>query len=290
MKWPGDPVAAATGPAWIAPLAVSYLGFQLIHFAVERARGNIAPDARSSTFWSYALFFPTLPAGPIKRYENFRAQAESAAPFDTDLFTKGVFRVAVGFAKKSVLAYPAYVWLDGWQGATESAVAAWLGVYCYFAYIYLDFSAYSDIAIGAAAMMGLRVEENFRWPIFASNPSEFWKRWHMTMTGFLRDYVFIPLGGSREGALQTAVNTIITMTLIGLWHGIAWNFLAWGLYHAALLLGYRVWRNILPTHRLGRPGRALGVLATFHLVGAGWILFDNPFRDALPLLRALAPF
>jgi alginate O-acetyltransferase complex protein AlgI len=287
VKWPGGLVAGAPGASWIAPLSASYLSFQLIHFAVERGRGNIAKRVRPETFVSYALFFPTLPAGPIKRYENFRAQAEAPASFDSGEFSAGLFRVALGFFKKLAIAQSCWVWLDGWGHADDSGLIALACCWLYFIFIYADFSGYSDIAIGTAKMMGLRVEENFDWPIFATNPSEFWKRWHKTLTGFVRDYIFIPMGGSRVAFWRIGLNTTVAMAAVGLWHGFAANFLAWGLYHAGLLLG---WRGIkrLTAHRLpDRAGRIVGCLVTANLVAVGWIFFDRPLDEAWTIIRAM---
>ncbi|MBZ0271575.1 hypothetical protein K8I61_06040 [bacterium] len=284
VKWPGFPWPAPEAD-WIAPLGVSYVTFQLIHYAIERGRGRVA-DEGAATFFGYALFFPTLAAGPIKRFGPWAEQArKSGRPATSDL-SVGAFRVAIGFLKKTAVAQTAYVALDGWADAGGPTLVAWGCAYLYFIYIYADFSAYSDIAIGTARMMGLRIEENFRWPILATNPSEFWKRWHMSLTSWLRDYVFIPLGGSKAGGARTIVNTVVVMAAIGIWHGFAWNFLAWGVYHALLLIAYRGVRRVLPLHAAPRIARVCGWAITFHLVAAGWILFDRPIEAAWPILKA----
>ncbi len=284
VKWPGGPGQTAPGSAWIAPLSASYLTFQLIHFAVERARGNIAAKVRPESFASYALFFPTLPAGPIKRFENYRAQAETPSAFDSGEFSAGLFRVALGFFKKLVIAQACFTLLDGWRGAGESVFITWACCWLYFIFIYADFSGYSDIAIGTAKMMGISVEENFDWPIFASNPSDFWKRWHMTLTGFVRDYVFIPLGGSRVTSWRIAVNTAMAMAAVGLWHGFAGHFLAWGLYHAGLLLAYRGVRRFIAPRLSEKACRLAGWFVTANLVAAGWLLFDKPLGEVWAMI------
>ncbi|MCB1153754.1 MBOAT family protein [bacterium] len=285
LPWLRD--AIPPDSVWITPLAVSYLAFQLLHFAVERRRRGLAQPVSADRFAAYNLFFPTLAAGPIKRYDFFAAQTDAKPAFDSGDFSAGLFRVALGFFKKLVVAQGALVALDGWRGAEASPLVAWGSAYLYYLYIYADFSGYTDIALGTARMMGYRVEENFRWPIFATNIQDFWRRWHITLTGFLRDYVYIPLGGSKAGLTRLVLATAATFGLIGLWHGIAWHFLAWGLFHAAALLMYRAIRNVLPSNEPSAMARLAGGLLTFHVVCVGWVLFDLPFDRALTVVAAM---
>jgi alginate O-acetyltransferase complex protein AlgI len=273
---------------WPDNLGLSYLVFCLIGLAVDRYRGLVGP-VRLADFWNWISFFPSFTAGPIRR---FAPLAKQFATGGGENFWWGVTRVIVGIFKRVVLVSltsPIADYLP--NPATRGWVDLVLGTYAYSLNIYLEFSAYTDIAVGAAAMLGYRIEENFRWPYLATNISAFWKRWHMSLTGWLRDYLFIPLGGSRRGLASTTINTVMVMAVIGLWHGFTPNYLWWGLYHAAGLLIYRAYTRLAHGgDRSVHPGRwrRFGAwFLTFHFVTLGWVLFACPLGRAVQVFVLL---
>jgi alginate O-acetyltransferase complex protein AlgI len=292
LLWTKWPTAAPGGAWWVAPLGVSYVTFQLLHYAVERYRGG-TPPADLASFTRFSLFFPSLAAGPIKRYPNFTAQEQRAIRFDGERIAWGVFRIALGLAKKLVLAQSLEPMVADFAQAgslSASAWRLWLATYAYTFQIYFDFSGYTDVALGLALVFGYRIEENFNWPYLARNASDFWKRWHMSLSSWVRDYLFIPLGGSRVPEGRVALNTLAAMSVIGLWHGLQLNFLAWGLYHALGLLVFRwftKWRARARARSAGWVGRAAAVLLTFHFVAIGWVFFANDLARALLVLQTM---
>jgi len=282
-------------PHLVAPLGISFLAFVLIHYLAEMHRGEAAP-ATPVEFVLWASFFPTVTNGPIRDYPTFAEDArESRRPTAEDL-AWGVGRIIVGLGKKFIIADamdPLIVGLLNPGGA-----AAWgilIGIYAYAVKIYFDFSGYSDMAIGAARMFGYRVPENFDWPYLQRNISDFWAHWHMTLTRFITRYVFIPLGGSRVSRPRVAFNTMVAMGISGLWHGAAWHFVAWGLYHGVGLVANRFFREGVGRLKRRSPrvaaffhhrpvhlaARALSVFVTFNFVAFGWVLFVLPISKAL---------
>jgi alginate O-acetyltransferase complex protein AlgI len=293
MAWARMPDLQPGHRWWLGPLGASYLAFQLIHFAVERFKGNLARTSAVS-FFNYATFFPSISAGPIKRMGNFLRQETGVSTFDRALFSEGVFRIAIGLFKKIVVAQSCQVFVEEFAATGATGPRLWVAVYAYAVQIYMDFSGYTDIALGLALLFGYRIEENFNWPYLATNPSEFWKRWHMSLTGWIRDYVFIPLGGSRVAQGRIAINTLITMIAIAIWHGTSGHFLVWGLYHATGLLAYRYWRmareKLFPNRGPSLWGKALGVFVTFHFVAIGWVFFANDLSRSFEILQVLFGF
>jgi alginate O-acetyltransferase complex protein AlgI len=276
------------------PLGISFFTFEFVHYLVDAHAGRLepppapagAPDnprpplpARLLKFLLFALFFPTLLAGPIKRYQQFGPPA--ASPREPEL-AAGLGRILIGLAKKVLFADTlALAAARLSQPELVTPAGLWLGMYAYAGQIYLDFSGYSDLAIGTALLFGYRVPENFDWPYRATSLQEFWRRWHISLSSWIRDYLFIPLGGSRRSRLRVAVNLLVVMALCGLWHGPAWHFVAWGLWHGTGLGLSRLWRLRFPPPERPGPMRRLGYgLLTFHFVCFGWILF------AAPTLRA----
>jgi alginate O-acetyltransferase complex protein AlgI len=261
------------------PLGISFFVFEYVHYLVELFRGTVTP-ARPGTLALFIMFFPTLICGPIKRYNQFHPE-ESAARFDAAAMNAGLQRIVVGLAKKTLVAdavapycTPILLHPERYDAAT-----LWLGVYGYAMQIYFDFAGYSDIAIGSARLFGYRVPENFDYPYLQPDIARFWRSWHMSLTSWITDYVYIPLGGNRRGELRGAWNRLVSMTLCGLWHGAALHFAVWGLYHGLALNAYRGWETLrtrLLGPRVGPPhpiGRAIGTLVTFHVVCIGWVLF-----------------
>jgi D-alanyl-lipoteichoic acid acyltransferase DltB (MBOAT superfamily) len=253
------------------PVGVSFFTFQAISYVVDVKRGVVEP-ASAIDAAAYLSFFPHLVAGPIVRAREFLPQL--AAPRDPQRVAvgSGVFLIALGLVKKVVIAdFLARTLVDPVfavpqaYGAGDTLLAA----YGYTAQIYCDFSGYTDMAIGLALLMGYVFPQNFRSPYRATGFRDFWRRWHMTLSRFLRDFLYIPLGGNRRGRLVTYRNLMITMVLGGLWHGAAWTFVLWGAFHGAGLV-----TEHLLGGRLSLP-RWLRWLVTFHLVVFGWILFRS---------------
>jgi alginate O-acetyltransferase complex protein AlgI len=261
------------------PLGISFFVFEYVHYLIEVFRGTIAP-ASLRQLALFIMFFPTLICGPIKRYNLFHPE-EAEARFDAAGASEGIRRIVIGLAKKTLVAdqvapfcTPILLTPDRY-----SSSMLWLGVYGYAMQIYFDFAGYSDIAIGTARLFGYRVPENFDFPYLQPNIARFWRAWHMSLTSWITDYVYIPLGGSRRGEARAAGNRLVSMTLCGLWHGAAVHFAAWGLYHGIALNAYRAWQRVR-VRLLGWPaepatavGRLAGMVVTFHVVCIGWVLF-----------------
>lgn len=259
----------------ILPVGVSFFVFQAISYIVDVHRGDAAAEASPLNVVVYITFFPHLAAGPIVRAAHFVPQV-AGRPDPTKIpFVMAGLLILGGLFKKVVIANEIGtgivepVFRDP---AAHGAADAWLAVYGYAAQIWCDFSAYSDIAIGCAALLGYHFPRNFDQPYRATTLSEFWRRWHISLSSFLRDYLYVPLGGDRCGTRRTAINLMIVMGLGGLWHGASWTFLFWGLLHGTGLVVERAlgWRSTA-----GAPLglRVLRGLVVFHLVCAGWILF-----------------
>ncbi len=216
-------------PSIAAPLGISYVTFGLVHYLVERSRGTVRqlplPD-----FALFVAFFPTIVAGPIKRVDAF-AEDLRERPVTPDMaeLAYALARITVGLAKKLVVADTISALVPPLrEAAHQHPFTLLVAVYAYALQIYFDFAGYSDMAIGIARLFGFRIMENFNWPYLQRNIAEFWGHWHISLTKFITGYVFIPLGGSREGRLKTVRNTMVAMALSGLWHGAAWHFVVWG--------------------------------------------------------------
>jgi len=272
------PTSAAT--AIIPPLGISYFTFKLMHYAIETARGTIT-DRSLDKFFAYVFLFPIFTAGPIERYDHFLAHLAPAP--DRDAIAAGLTRIAIGLIKVTILA-PLITPhnLPGNIPASAHdllAVAAHVSIWRTWAFViltylqeYVNFSAYSDIAIGASLLFGIRIMENFNWPVIATNISDFWRRWHMTLSGWCQTYVYMPVM-ARTRSIVLA--TIATFVLIGLWHGVALTWLAWGLFHAAGVTVYASWARVArrwPWYRQSRQNayRFLGVPVTFAFVSASY--------------------
>lgn len=285
----------------VAPLAISFFVFEFVHYMVDVRRGH-EPIRSPLEFLVFAVFFPTLVAGPIKRYEQFlpalKEGVAQARFFSADTQV-GFIRVLVGFAKKFV-ADGLTMYVNGMAPAFEQQLLAdrWL-VFAAIAFrIYFDFSGYSDMAIGFSRMMGIRIAENFNWPYLATGVREFWRRWHISLSTWIRDYIYIPMGGQRVHPALHALNLVAVFVICGLWHGAAWNFVLWGLYHGCGLVVQqmaRTWRSRLlagfapaPLAVAARAGGAFGgwALTTF-FVWSGWLLFFYPAAKALTMFKAL---
>ena len=251
----------------ILPVGISFFTFQAISYVLDVYRGDAEP-AKPLDFAVYLAFFPQLVAGPIVRAHELIPQLNQPRTLRHSDFTRAVVLIAAGLFKKMVVAtYLAEALVDDVFAFPErfSSLEVLLGVYGYAVQIYADFSGYTDIAIGVALLLGIRLPENFNQPYRADSIQDFWRRWHMSLSRWLRDYLYIPLGGNRGGELRRDRNLLLTMLLGGLWHGAAWPFVLWGLFHG---LGLLVERRL----GLRLPG-IVARLVTFHFVCFGWILF-----------------
>jgi D-alanyl-lipoteichoic acid acyltransferase DltB (MBOAT superfamily) len=290
-----DAVAAVTGAGhqrWtiVLPLAISFFTFQQISYLVDLRRGQ-APTYRWLEYTAYIVFFPHLIAGPIVRHNELIGQFAAHPHRDgsLEMAARGLLLFVLGLVKKvffaDELAGVANPVFDGALAGTVPAMAdAWLGALGYTLQLYFDFSAYSDMAIGLGAMFGLRLPINFDQPYRSTSIREFWRRWHMTLSRFFRDYLYIPLGGNRGGFVMTCGLVLLTMTLCGLWHGAGWTFIVWGALHGLAIVGSRVW---------GLTGIRVPPLAgwtlTMLFVVVGWVLFRaETFASAWRVLAGMA--
>jgi alginate O-acetyltransferase complex protein AlgI len=287
-----DALGAFTGiehQRWsiVLPLAISFFTFQQISYLVDLKRGT-APPYTWLEYTAYIVFFPHLIAGPIVRHNELIGQFAQAPHRDgaLEMAARGLLLFTLGLVKKvffadelAGLADP--VFDAAFAGSAPQPANAWLAALAYSLQLYFDFSAYSDMAIGLGAMFGLRLPLNFDEPYRATSIRDFWRRWHMTLSRFLRDYLYIPLGGSHRGPLATAVIVMTTMTLCGLWHGAGWTFITWGALHGLAIVGSRAWA--LTGIRL--PAVA-GWALTMLFVIIGWVLFRASDFDAAALVLA----
>lgn len=268
------------------PLGVSFFVFQGISYLVDVYRGTIHATSSLLNFATYKALFPQLIAGPIVRYRDV-AKELVHRDVGADMFYEGVRRFVIGFCKKVLLADVFAVTADAIFAVPAgdlSAGAAWLGAISYGLQIYFDFSAYSDMAIGMALMMGFRFPENFNYPYSAISIKDFWRRWHITLSTWFRDYLYVPLGGNRKGAFRTYLNLVIVFALTGLWHGASWTFVAWGMWHGLFMVLERLTKfDELPVPRLVRH------LYVLLVVLVGWVFFKAvSFEYGFDMLRAMA--
>lgn len=276
----GFAVSTSRLPEVALPVGISFFTFHAISLMVDAWRKQISVPVKVLDALLYVAFFPQLVAGPILRASTF-LPVLAKGPFDRVDTALALQRIATGLLKKVVLAQvlaSALVDPVFESPAEHSSIEVLVGVYGYAAQIYCDFSGYTDLAIGCAALLGYAMPENFNAPYAASSPREFWHRWHISLSTWLRDYLFIPLGGSRGSAFRTTFALTVTMLLGGLWHGAAWTFVAWGAFHGLGLLVHRAWASWAALHafRLGLFWRVLAPVLTFHFVCLGWVLFRAP--------------
>ncbi len=259
------------------PIGISFYTFHHISYVVDVYRGERQALRDPVSFVTYIAMFPQLVAGPIVRYREIADQLGQQRSHRLDDIAAGLPRFALGLIKKVVIADSLAPVVDACFNTPADQMTtaiAWLGAIAYTLQLYFDFSGYSDMAIGLGRMLGFRLPENFARPYSSASITEFWRRWHMSLSRWFRDYVYIPLGGNRQGVQTTYRNLWIVFALAGLWHGANWTFLLWGLYHGtALVIERRRGRGVAadePGHRLGR--RALTLL----IVVFGWVLFRSP--------------
>jgi alginate O-acetyltransferase complex protein AlgI len=280
----------------LLPIGISFYTFEAINYTVDVYRRRIAAEKDLAHFMLFVLFFPHLVAGPIVRARDFLPQIRRRKRWSWPRMQMGVQFFLLGLVKKLAVADRMALYADPVFAQPElyRTGALWVAVLAYALQIYGDFSGYSDMAIGCAHMLGYKLARNFDLPYLASSISEFWRRWHISLSTWLRDYLFIPLGGSRGGTWQTCRNLMLTMTLGGLWHGASWTFVVWGFLHGLLLVGHRLfgaWRQDRPLLSRCLESRAgawaCGAL-TFSCVALLWVFFRAPtFACALDVLAHL---
>jgi alginate O-acetyltransferase complex protein AlgI len=285
----------------ILPLGISFFTFTQIAFLVDMRRTRSANSSFPS-FWLFVTYFPHLIAGPVLHHAQFIPQFRRRRAF-TITWTSlavGLSLLTIGLAKKTLLAdplgaYASSVFDDAAAGAAPLLVESWIGAICYTFQLYFDFSGYSDMALGISRVINLRLPANFLSPYKATSIVEFWRRWHVSLSTFLRDYLYIPLGGNRKGPWRTKLNMFLTMLLGGIWHGAGWTFILWGAFHGVLLVLNHSWRNLtghrLAEQRSGPISRLASGMLTFMLVLVGWTLFRSADLDtAVRMMKGLCGF
>jgi len=268
----------------ILPVGISFYTFQTLSYTIDVYRCRIRPTRSLLDFALFVAFFPQLLAGPIIRARNFLPQLERARRWDWLRIQLGVQYLLMGFVKKVAVADRLAVFADPIfaDPSQYHAGALWAATLAFTIQVYADFSGYSDMAIGLAHLLGFKLAKNFDLPFLAPSLRELWRRWHITLSTWMRDYVYVPLGGNRGGPLRTDFNLLVTMALFGLWHGANWNFVVFGVLHGVILVLHRRFRRATVSFpRLGRflesrAGNALCVAATFATFGLSTVIFRNP--------------
>ena len=253
------------------PIGISFYTFQTMSYPIDVYRGDSAPQRSFIRFGTFVALFPQLIAGPIVRYKDVAAQL-GFRPGSPEQFASGVRRFTVGLAKKVLIANNIGLLWDVYAAKAPSeltVLGAWMGICAFTLQIYFDFSGYSDMAIGLGRMLGFEFLENFNYPYISRSVTEFWRRWHISLGTWFRDYVYIPLGGNRRGLKRQLLNILIVWALTGFWHGANWTFLCWGLYYAVFLMLEKVFL----LRRLERVP-VLATLYTLIVAICGWVMFD----------------
>ncbi len=269
------------------PVGISFYTFQTLSYSIDIYRGKLSPEKNILNFAFFVTFFPQLVAGPIVRASEFLPQIRLKLKLSNQNLSKGVFLIGSGLFKKAVISdYISVNYVDRIfdNPLLYSGVENLIGVYAYALQIYCDFSGYSDIAIGLALLLGFYLPINFDSPYQSSSVTEFWRRWHISLSSWLKDYLYISLGGNRKGIIRTYINLSITMILGGLWHGANWKFVLWGIMHGLMLVIEKIIRSFLriPKNIIFKIS---GVLITFHFVTFCWIFFRaESFSTALDIL------
>ena len=274
----------------VLPLGISFYTFQSMSYSIDVYRKDIEACTDFVTVTLYISFFPQLVAGPIERAAHIIPQLQKKHELNWDNIREGGNLILWGLFKKMILADNLAPISDAFfaDPGRYDALSALLGVYAFAFQIYFDFSAYSQIARGSAKLFGIELVRNFDMPYLAHSASDFWRRWHISLSNWLRDYIYIPLGGSRQGTLKTLRNLMTTMLLGGLWHGANWTFVAWGGFHGVLLAVQSTAGKEINRLAGKSIGKALLILVNFHLVCLGWIFFRaDSFTKALEALKGL---
>ncbi|MBR4555054.1 MAG: MBOAT family protein [Ruminococcus sp.] len=263
------------------PIGISFYSFQTLSYVIDVYRGEVKPQRNFLNLATYVTLFPQLIAGPIVRYQTIEDQLGSRKE-SLDKFARGVKRFAVGLGKKVILANNIGALFEEISSADQSQLSVagvWLGIIAYTFQIYFDFSGYSDMAIGLGKMFGFEFLENFNYPYVSDSITEFWRRWHISLSTWFRDYVYIPLGGNRKGKVRQCVNIMLVWFLTGFWHGANWNFMIWGVYFGIILLC----EKLFLLRALGKLPRVIRHIYALLLIVIGWGIFA--FEDTDKLIR-----
>lgn len=274
--------------AVVLPIGISFYTFQTITYIVDVFRKVHKPLLRASDYMLYIMAFPQMIAGPIVRFTTIADQIEHRTETTNDKLS-GFYRFSIGLAKKVLIANTMAVQADiAFKDVSSlSTPMAWVGMFAYTMQIYFDFSGYSDMAIGLGKIMGFTFPENFNLPYTSKSVSEFWKRWHMTLGSFLMDYLYIPLGGNRKGKIRTYINLWVVFLLCGLWHGAAWTFVLWGIYHGLFIVMDKMFLKKI----MSKMGKVLPIVLTFFVVMIGWVIFRaSTIGEAIAYIRKLFVF
>lgn len=276
------------------PVGISFFTFQSLSYTIDVYRGDLKPLDKLLDYIFYVSFFPQLVAGPIVRARDFIPQIRQPLFVSSEMFGQGVFFIVSGLFKKAVISD--YISINFVERIFDnpglySGVENLFGVYGYALQIYCDFSGYSDMAIGLALLLGFRFPINFNSPYKSDSVTEFWHRWHISLSSWLRDYLYISLGGNRKGKIRTYINLIITMLLGGLWHGASWNFIVWGGLHGFALVVHKFFRSLLKRDKHYRSTgikKFFAVVITFHFVCFCWIFFRNTsFEGSVTMINQI---
>ncbi|MBF0428134.1 MAG: MBOAT family protein [Magnetococcales bacterium] len=275
------------------PVGISFYTFQSISYTIDVYRGRIPACHNPVDFALYVVFFPQLVAGPIERAQDMLQQIQKTRTLTAMDLREGMTLMVWGFFKKLVIAdNVALIANNVFLLEHPPFWVLWAGVFAFSIQILADFSGYTDIARGVARLLGFRLSQNFNHPYLSDSPSEFWKRWHISLSGWIRDYIYIPLGGSHVKAGRMIFNILLTFFLCGLWHGASWNFIIWGVYHSLLIILYRVASSWKPLTILGEmPGIFLiRWLVMFIWINLGWLIFRETNLTHLLHYLTLSPF
>lgn len=275
----------------VLPVGISFYTFQALSYTIDIYRREIPATYDIAAFFSFISFFPQLVAGPIERATNLLPQFLERHTFNYSQSIEGMKLILWGLFKKVLVADNCAVIVNFTFAHYQDlgAYNLWLGAIAFSFQIYGDFSGYSDIAIGSAKLFGINLMRNFYLPYFSKSIPEFWQRWHISLQSWFRDYIYIPLGGSRKGVAKTTCNTVSVFLISGLWHGASWTFVAWGVYHAILFLPKFLWNDMLSrSHKLKPFSESIAMSSTFILVVIGWIFFRaDTIKDALCYIKGL---
>lgn len=274
------------------PVGISFFVFQSMSYTIDVYRGAIKPLNRLIDYIFYLSFFPQLVAGPIVRAKDFIPQIRKPVEVTQRMFGMAIGLIIIGLIKKAIISdYISLNFVDRIfdEPGLYSGFECLLGIYGYALQIYCDFSGYSDMAIGIALLLGFRFPKNFDAPYKSATITEFWRRWHISLSSWLRDYLYISLGGNRKGKLRTYLNLLLTMVLGGLWHGAAVRFVLWGALHGVALAVHKMWLSIIPWAKakgedMNIVTRLLGWFVTFHIVCLGWLLFRAEDMQTVQLM------
>ena len=270
------------------PIGISFYTFQSLSYLIDVYRKEIEPSKKILDYGFYMTFFPHLVAGPIVRAKDFLPQIKNPLIFDQTLLKESLLRITTGLVKKLLIADFLGKYVDLIHDAPSgfSGVEHALAMYAYSFQIYFDFSGYSDIAIGIALILGYRMKENFFNPYTAENITVFWRKWHISLSLWLRDYIYIPLGGNRKGIVNMYIFLFLTMLIGGIWHGANWKFIFWGCAHGVLLILHKLFFK--PSENTNNWTKVLGIILTFHLVGFLWIFFRaTSFETAFESIQVI---